>query len=259
MALRNLHRARLAALERSRPLRIGLYSLGFAALVIAASTPYWARLPRRSHPLLGKRAYEKWAQEQFAVSHPGEKPMNWAIGAAAIELHRTQPMGKFVLSVTPGLWGNDCSDFVDCAVDEGLGFGTRLKRGARDHRLGLDSRVFDAIVWHEGLTIQPGDGVSVRHSPWYEPSEESCWHIGIIGTDMAVYDFVKLRRWSAARYGRNPFEWFIHNSRDKPGQVVIHRLRPEYRYRIEPIPIYPRPPLRMPAGASPGGNAQEGG
>ena len=189
-------------------------------------------------PVVTNETYEARARTTFERDHPGEKPLNWAIARAAAEFHRTKPMGKFVLSVTEGVWGNDCSDFVDCAVDEGLGIGARFKRGARDHAIGENPWYFASMAWDATLPIQPGDIVSVRHSPWYEPTDQSCWHCGLIGPDLAVYDFVKLRSWREARYGRNSFEWFIRHSRAQPGQVLIDRLRPQYRYRIWPVQAF---------------------
>jgi hypothetical protein len=190
--------------------------------------------------------YEAWARAEFERRHPGEKPLNWAIGQAAVEIYRQRPMGKFVLGVTPGVWGNDCSDFVACAVDEGLGVGARFRRRSNWHLLAPDPRLWQELRWHPGEPVQVGDVVVVRHSPWYEPTDAACSHVGIVGADGMVYDFTKLRRWPEARYGRSEFAWFVHNSR-RPGEVTLRRLKPQYRYRIVPLPP-PRPwRLRMPA------------
>ena len=216
--------------------RILIAALSVLALALVAAYLLWGRpgaapIP----PVATNETYEAWARTTFARTRPGEKPLNWAIAQAALEFHNARPMGKFVLSVDGKSWGNDCSDFVDCAVDEGLGVGARFKRGSRDHAIGESPWYFGTIQWDPTVPIQPGDIVSVRHSPWYEPTDASCWHCGVVGSDLAVYDFVKLKRWSEARYGRHSFDWFIGHSRSQPGQVLIDRLRPQYRYRIWPV------------------------
>jgi len=216
--------------------RLLIAALSVLALALVAAFLLWGRpgaapIP----PVVTNEAYEAWARACFERDHPGGKPLNWAIARAAVEFHSTRPMERFVLSVDGRSWGNDCSDFVDCAVDEGLGVSARFRRGARDHAIGENPWYFAAMAWDATLPIQPGDIISVRHSPWYEPTEQSCWHCGLVGPDLAVYDFVKLKRWPEARYGRNSFDWFIRHSRAQPGQVQIDRLRPQYRYRIWPI------------------------
>lgn len=214
-----------------------LVLLGLAVLVAALWLSARREL-RHPPPPIREVTFETWARQQFLANHPGEKPLNWAIGRVAVEFHRSQPMGKFVLGLTPGQWGNDCSDFVACIVDEGLGVGARFNRGSQEH-VHESSDIMQAVYWTPEMVVQPGDIVSVRHSPWYEPQESSCWHVGILGTDGMVYDFTKLKRWKEARYGRNPFAWFVRHSRG-PRQALIRRLRPQYRYRIEALPSLPR-------------------
>lgn len=178
---------------------------------------------------------EQWARAQFMRRHPRERPLNWAIAEAAMRFHETKPMGRFVLGLTPGEWGNDCSDFVECAIDEGLGVGARFSRNSDDHIYGRDPRLWDRFYWRPDITVQPGDLVSIRHSPWYAPHDDACWHVGIIGADGMVYDFTKLRSWKEPRYGRNDFDWFVRHSLSDQ-QVIIWRLAAKYRYLIEPLP-----------------------
>lgn len=210
-----------------------------AAICVVIAVPYsgWLGSLRRTVFAPGSRFldYEQWARLQFNANFPESKPLNWDIAVAAVKLYNEEPMGRFVLAVEPGKRGNDCSDFVACAVDEGLGAGARFRRAGSEHIYGEDPRLFDAVIWMSGVTVQPGDIVSVRHSPWYEPYEGACWHVGIIGSDGRVYDFTKLKRWPKARYGRTPFMEFVGNCH-KRGDVVIRRLAPQYRYRIEPLP-----------------------
>jgi hypothetical protein len=59
--------------------------------------------------------------------------------------------------------------------------------------------------------------------------------VGVLGTDGQVYDFVKLVSWPEARYGRHPFAWFVRHC--GPGEVALGRLRPQYRYLLEPIVV----------------------
>jgi len=172
---------------------------------------------------------ETWARKKFQAEHPHEKPLNWAIGQVAMRFYRTRPMGRFVLHE------NDCSDFVECVIDEALGVQARFKRGSAEHRIGERAGVFDYWYWEPGQAVQPGDVVHVIHSPWYAPQPASIGHVGVVGTDGQVYDFVKLRRWRQARYGRNAFGWFVRHSR-APRGVVIGRLKPEYRYRLRALP-----------------------
>lgn len=214
---------------------------GLGLLVLAgalAGASYWrtGRLrPTSLIPVLSPEQYEAWARTEFARRHPGEQPLNWRLAETAVTFHRLQPMGKFVLAVKPGVWGNDCSDFVDCIADEALGARARCFRGSRDHLLGTSPRYFTYFLWDGRSPLQPGDLLTVRHSPWYDPDPDAAWHIGMLGPDGMVYDFVKLRRWSAARYGRNPLAWFLRYSQG-PREVLIGRLRPQYRYLIEAVP-----------------------
>ncbi|HEY3396437.1 MAG TPA: hypothetical protein VGM19_02160 [Armatimonadota bacterium] len=212
---------------------------GVAALAAHLLPP--SSLPRAYlPPAPGSARYEAWAAAQFAQRHPGEQPLNWRLARTAERFYRQQPMGKFVLSVTPGQWGNDCSDFVDCVVDEALGAGARcLRPGQRNHTLGSEASCFRYFVGAGRAPALPGDLVQVRHSPWYERSETACWHVGIVGADGMVYDFVKLMRWDQARYGRHPYAWFVAHSTG-PREVIIGRLRPEYRYRLREISLPPR-------------------
>lgn len=222
-----------------------LLTLPVALAVLALGTWVYARLagPRQApSPMAVIRpefaSYEQWAWAQFTRKHPGEKPLNWAIAEAAVQFHRAKPMGKFVLGLEPGEWGNDCSDFVDCAVDEGLGVKARFKRDSKRHLLANDPRLFDCFYWRHDRDVQQGDIISVCHSPWYEPQDGSCWHVGIIGSDGMVYDFVKLKSWKKARYGRHEFEWFVRHSLG-PRQVIVWRPAAKYRYKIAPVPEPP--------------------
>lgn len=161
--------------------------------------------------------------------HPGEKPLNWAIAETAARLYREQPMGRFVLHE------NDCSDFVGCVIDEALGPGARYNRGSDEHALcgrgGSTPRsLFDHRTLPEIGAVQPGDVVYVRHSPWYAPHEDSIGHVGVVGPDGRVIDFTKLKSWPSARYHRVEFGFFMRHA--APEEVVIGRLRPEFRYRV---------------------------
>ena len=226
-------------------------SFAYAAMVVAALCILVATalnrdgLRRRLHravvvPAMRVTDYEQWARFQFDAKFPNSKPLNWDIAAAAVRLYKEQPMGRFVLAVRPGERGNDCSDFVACVIDEGLGAGARFRRGSDEHVLGEDRRLFDAITWSSGVTVQPGDVVNVRHSPWYKPYDGACRHVGIVGSDGQVYDFAKLKVWPKPRYGRSPFEEFARNS-SGPGDVIIYRLAAEYRYRMAPLPSLDQP------------------
>ncbi len=222
----------LAAAARG-PTRLCALLLGLAGAAILSGcrpagqppAPAPGGVPR---PSTGE-AYEAWARRRFLAAHPGEKPLNWAIGEAVVRFHRSRPMGRFVLHQ------NDCSDFAECAIDEALGAGARFRRNSPTHRIGQRPDLFDCWYWQPGDATQPGDVVMVAHSPWYAPYDGAISHVGVVGTDGCVYDFVKLRRWRAARYGRNPFEWFVRHSRT-PGHVVTGRLKPEYRFRLQPVP-----------------------
>jgi hypothetical protein len=215
----------------------------FLALVVLGTAVAGAFYLRGSHlvfptiaGVLPPAEYERWARAEFYRRHPGEKPLNWRLAETAVTMRRLRPMGKFVLAVQPGQWGNDCSDFVDCIADEAFGARARCFRGSPDHLLGTDPRYFVYFVWDGRSPVMPGDLILVRDSPWYEPNPEAAGHIGIVGPDQLVYDFAKLRSWSQPRYGRTSFSWFVRYSR-QPGEVLIGRLRPQYRYLIEAIPV----------------------
>ena len=181
---------------------------------------------------------EAAAKAAFARRFPGRRPLNEAIGDAAVRFHAQQPMGKFVLGLsTPG---NDCSDFVACCVDEGLGVKARFRRGSQTHLLGERWSLFEIHRYTVGMKLLPGDELAVRHSPWYAPSRRACWHVGIVGSDGLVYDFVKLRRWKQARYGRNKPDWFVRQSLGV-GQCEVFRLHWRYRYAVDPLPAVADP------------------
>lgn len=178
--------------------------------------------------------YEQYARAEFFRHYPGQRPLNWRLAETAVRFHRERPMGKFVLALESGQWGNDCSDFVDCIADEALGAGARCFRDSKHHLLGTSPRYFDYFLWDGKSPIMPGDLILVRHSPWYEPDPAAGWHVGIMGPEGMTYDFAKLKRWTTPRYGRNSLAWFVRYSRG-PGEVVIGRLRAQYRYRmVEP-------------------------
>lgn len=226
-------------------LRLPTILMGLAAAGLTTATVWTGVLPYLRGPrspavrttrLPRAEEYERWARAEFFRRHLAAQPLNWRLAEAALALHRRRPMGQFVLAVKPGEWGNDCSDFVDCVIDEALGARARCFRGSRDHLIGLDARYFACHVWDSRSPVQPGDAVLVRHSPWYDPDPEAAWHIGIVGSDGLVYDFAKLRSWSQPRYGRNSFTWFVRFS-PEPGGVLIGRLRPQYRYLLAPIPV----------------------
>ncbi len=213
---------------------VGVLLLGALAAVSwsRARAAGWA-VPRAVVPRMTEHQYERWARAVFLEEHPGEKPLNWAIARTVAEFHETHPMGKFIRHE------NDCSDFVGCVVDHALGAGARFERGSEDHALcgpggAVRRRLFRTRRLPDVDAVQPGDVVGVRHSPWYPPKEETIGHVGIIGPDGFVYDFVKLRSWRTARYGRVKFEWFTRHS--EPEQVYVSRLRPEYRYRLREVP-----------------------
>lgn len=224
---------------RKRPGRwLGLVLL---SLVSAGAVGYALRLREVAMaayellPHLHPRWDEAALRRRFMAEHPGQKPLNWAIGEAAMKLRRERPMGRFILGLTPGKYGNDCSDFVAAAVDDGLGARARFRRGSQQHAYGEAWWLFDTTEWRPGVVVMPGDTVSVRHSPWYAPNPDACWHIGVVGADGQVYDFTKLRSWRGPRYGRQPFERFVRHSLGE-GEVILSRLRPVYRYRAQPLP-----------------------
>lgn len=176
------------------------------------------------------------AHAYFLRHHPGEKPLNHRIGQAAVAMYRARPMGKFVLGLTTPDVGNDCSDFVACAIDEGVGARARFRRHSQKHLVAQNPRYFDNFMWDRRTPLLPGDSVAVAHSPWYPPYEGACWHVGIVGSDGLVYDFVKLKSWNGPRYGRHRVDWFVRNV-TQPQEICITRLRPEYRYLLERVPV----------------------
>jgi hypothetical protein len=224
---------RLPATTRTRRRRgwllLGLLLVTATLLGAARRSP--SPLPR----LVLRPPTESELRARFLTEHPGERPLNWAIAAAGERLHRDRAMGQFVLAVQPGQWGNDCSDFVACAVDEGLGVKARHDRGSREHIYGERGGLYEVMLWRPGIVPQPGDLVSVRHSPWYPPTDQAAGHVGLVGPDGDVLDFTKLRRWKQPRYGRNSFTWFVRHS-PGPTEVTLWRLKPEYRYRAVPLP-----------------------
>jgi hypothetical protein len=216
---------------------IGLGLVLVAAGLVYAVAQYVRNLPSLSlivRPAPSMIEREARARERFVREHSGEEPLNVAIGEAVVRLHQAKPMGKFVLGLGWDDRGNDCSDFVKCCVDEGLGLGARFKRGSPDHLIGDSLRVQYDLAWDRRQSLLPGDIVSVKHSPWYDPYPGACWHVGIIGADGMVYDFVKLKSWKEARYGRNKLAWFVRHAQG-PSEVIVRRLLPEYRYRLREL------------------------
>jgi hypothetical protein len=193
----------------------------------------------RGRPVtMSEAEFEAYARQRFASEHPGEQPLDFAIGAAAERFSKAKAMGKFVLSLESGKWGNDCSDFVNCSIDEGLSLKARFKRGSDRHLVGESLTHFRYVPWDRRSPLRPGDVVSVAHSPWYRPYKGANWHVGLVGTDGLVYDYVKLKSWRGPRYGRHTPAWFIRHS---PGKlsVVVTRLRTEYAYRLKAVEAGP--------------------
>jgi len=130
-------------------------------------------------------------------------------------------------------------------LDDALGAKARFRRGSERHILADEPSLWEFYRWEPTSALMPGDEVAVRHSPHYPPSDEAPWHRGIIGTDGMVYDWTKLKSWSGPRYGRYPIDWFLRYSHGR-NEVIVRRLRPAYRYGIEPIPLHgvpaPKPP-----------------
>lgn len=211
-------------------LALALPVLAWLPRLAGVPAPVAMPLPRPLRP-----PTEADLRARFMAEHPDEQPLNHAIAEAVVQLHRERPMGTFRLGVEAGVAGNDCSDFTAAAIDDGLGAQARFRRDSPEHLYGERWSLFERRVWSPGVVVLPGDELSVRHSPWYEPYPEACWHCGLVGSDGQVYDFTKLKRWSSPRYGRHSFEQFIRHSR-RPGEVVISRLRPEYRYLAKPLP-----------------------
>lgn len=209
---------------------VGLAVLSAGALVFAPRAIEDLRL--HAVRRVDVAAFEREARSLFEQRYPGEKPLNWRIAEVADRFHARQPMGRFVLHE------NDCSDFVGCVIDEALGPGARFNRGSDEHALcGEGGRAPSALFERRRLpqvgAVQPGDIVHVRHSPWYPPHDDSIGHVGVVGTDGSVIDFSKLKIWPSARYHQVDFEFFIRHN--EPDEVVIGRLRPEFRYRVAEI------------------------
>ena len=215
-------------------LLLGVLGSGLVAWRLNLLT--WLRLPCMVREVLprGEMAqaeYELWARQQFYRRFPNEQPLNWRIAHWARRYYDTRPMGTFVLHT------NDCSDFVDCLVDDALGPKASFRRNSDTHIVARTRGVMKSFPWEPGMVVIPGDIVSVEHSPWYPPKEPTnIWHVGVVGPDGHVYDFVKLRSWPKARYGRNSVQWFIRHC-PAPDEVVITRLRPEYRFRSKALPF----------------------
>ncbi|MCS6861302.1 MAG: hypothetical protein NZT92_13380, partial [Abditibacteriales bacterium] len=93
-------------------------------LLHALAPPRWSPPGQRYFVSAWTGYDESGAREKFLREHPNEKPLNWAIGKVAMEFYKSRPMGKFVLHQ------NDCSDFVECIIDEALGVQARFKRGS---------------------------------------------------------------------------------------------------------------------------------
>ncbi len=213
---------------------VGLLLLGAVGLVVAdrigLPVPTTVNI---TVPYMNEAEHERWAREQFFANHPDEKPLNWAIARAAEEFRLSKPMGDFVLQE------NDCSDFVGCVVDRALGAGARFERESDEHILcgpggTVRRELFVTRLLPDVNVVQPGDIIGVRHSHWYPPKHDSTGHVGVVGPDGKVLDFVKLKVWSDARYGRSDLEWFIRNC--TPDEVRVIRLRADYRYLIVDVP-----------------------
>lgn len=195
--------------------------------VAIVGTPTMA--PVRSRLLfVSFEEYERRARSQFYREHPGEKPLNWAIARTACRMSESRCMGPF------SLHENDCSDFVNCVVDEALGYGPRFERDG-DHTGSRISRIWYWFKWNGAEPLLPGDIVSVRHSPWYPPDPDACSHVGVIGADSRVYDWTKLVSWNEPRYNRVATSKFVRNCR-VPGEVRVRRLHPKYRYGLASVP-----------------------
>ena len=185
-------------------------------------------------PVIVPPLTEVTAREHFHHEHPGEPPYHVRIARAAELFHQTRPMGTFVFN-PPSPVHNACSDYCACCVDHGLGVGARFERQSDRHLLGDRDDLFEDYWWQPGFRLAPGDEVDVRHSPYYPPNPAACWHVGLVGTDGHVYDFSKLKRWPTPRYGRQSFAEFTRNSHGEH-EIMIRRLRWEYRYGAWPIP-----------------------
>ena len=201
-------------------------------LVLVGIAPGCLRVGRSGRPDLVPPTVDPaiQAERDFLRRHPGEKPLNWRIAAKAQDFYRTQPMGKFVLNQ------NDCSDFVEAAVDDALGAQARFRRHSSRHLLMRIPGLWDVFYWDHKTPLQPGDVVSVEHSPHYPPYEGAIWHVGAIGPDGQVYDWSKLKVWSTSRYGCHSVEWFTRHA-SGPQSVEIWRLNAMYRYRAWELPL----------------------
>jgi len=219
-------------MNRALLLLVSVFLLGLGMLWVVREVEHRVYLGRTAP----SSTLDAVARAHFLREHPDEKPLNHRIGQAAASLYRSRPMGRFVLCITTPDVGNDCSDFVACVIDEGVGAKARFRRNSQRHLIAQNPRYFDSFMWDRRTPLLPGDSLAVAHSPWYAPYEGACWHVGIIGSDGMVYDFVKLRSWKEARYGRHPVEWFVRNVKE-PREVCVMRLRPEYRYLMQAIPI----------------------
>jgi len=217
--------ARVGAMILGATLGLALLGAGVWVFARDRALDLHVRVVRHTAP----DAFERQARALFEQRYPGEKPLNWRIAETAERLYYDRPMGRFMLHE------NDCSDFVGCVIDEALGPGARYSRGSDEHALcgrgGSTPRsLFDHRRLPEIGAVQPGDVVSVRHSPWYAPHEDSIGHVGVVGPDGRVIDFTKLKSWPSARYHRVEFDFFVRHT--APEEVVIGRLRPEFRYRM---------------------------
>ena len=200
---------------------VALLALGVTWYVVAGRWAPGARLPTSIDP-------DVEARRDFYRNHPGEHPLNWQIGRKAQEFHRLRPMGGFRLH------RNDCSDYVDCIVDDALGAKARFRRGSDRHILMRRSDLWDVFYWDRHEPLLPGDILSVEHSPHYEPHEGAVWHVGVLSTDGRVYDWSKLVSWPTDRYGCNSLAWFTRYSTG-PDSIIVWRLKAVYRYKARPV------------------------
>ncbi|MEI6501783.1 MAG: hypothetical protein WCP21_12250, partial [Armatimonadota bacterium] len=145
-----------------RPLlRWGLTALVAASALCGLYEAYHRLSVLRNAPSPGIEAV---AHAYFLRYHRGEKPLNHNIARAAVAMYKARPMGRFVLGITPPDTGNDCSDFVACAIDEGVGAGARFRRHSQRHLIAQQSRYFDSFWWDRRTPLLPGDSLAVAHS-----------------------------------------------------------------------------------------------
>jgi len=224
-------------------MRISALHVLTLVVVVAAGAVWWVAWhhepPSEPEPVVVVQApveqspplpYEEWARREFLENHPGEKPLNWEIAQAAEGFYQSMPMGGFTLHA------NDCSDFADSVLDEALGAKARFNRRSPYHVVSIDGTLWDFFYWNGEEPLQAGDEINVQHSPHYAPFNGATRHCGIIGTDGNVYDWTKIRSWSTSRYGCYTINYFTrhcHSDRD----VIIRRMKPQFRYLIEPVPI----------------------